>query len=59
MKEKVILREEVRQRIADLTRARDEFIAEANRQVAGFNAAIAELTALLGGDEESEEEAEG
>ncbi len=51
----IINQDRVRQRIAELERQRDQFLASAQQQLAAVNAAIGELRALL---EDEEEEGE-
>ena len=50
--------DKIRARIAELTQRRDEFVAQANREVQTINAIIAELQTIIG-DEPDEPEPEG
>ena len=51
----IINQERIEQRIAELEQKRDQFLADANRQLAAINAAIGELRALLDDGEEEED----
>lgn len=46
--------ERIQKRIEELTAARDAMVAQANQQIAAFNGAIGELTALLAPEEKAE-----
>ena len=39
--------DKIRARIAELTKSRDEFVAQANQQISALNGGIAELELLL------------
>lgn len=48
--------ERIQKRLEELTAARDTYVSQANQQIAAFNGAIGELTALLapGGEQQAE-----
>ena len=50
--------ERLKARIAELTKNRDEFVAQANQQIAAMNGGIAELEFLLESEAEGEPGAE-
>ena len=48
--------DKVKARIAELTKTRDEFVQQANQQIAAMNGGIAELNQLLKPEAEAPEE---
>ena len=51
----IINQERIEGRIAELEQQRDQFVTDAQRQIAMINAAIGELRALLGDEEEAKD----
>lgn len=52
------MRDRVEKRIRELKAARDQYLAQANQQIAALNGAIQALEALLAPEEPPEEQAE-